>query len=110
LSVSLIVLFVLFLRLSLRSLKFLSLFSLSHGNMKLCDSSLSFGLLFKSTLCKVVTYFNNVLILDPLPSKFSNFFITHLARTLFYIYYHGTTRSLRVGEFLFPIFAFFMTP
>jgi hypothetical protein len=91
---------------------FLSLLPLSHGNTKFFDSSLVFGLfglLFKSTLCKVVTYYYNVHILDHLFSKFSKFFITPLPPTEFYIHYHGTIRSFSVGDFLFPIFALLMT-
>jgi len=107
LSFSVIVLVVSFLRVRLRFLIFF-LLSLSHENTKLCDSSLSFGLLFKSTLCKAVTYFNNVHILDSLSSQFSNFFNNPLPPTVFYIYYHGTIRSFRVGDFLFPIFVLFM--
>lgn len=37
-----------------RYLIFHSLLSLSQGTMKLCDSSFSFGFLFKSTLCKLL--------------------------------------------------------
>jgi len=77
--------------------------------MKLCDSSLGFGLLFKSILCKVITYFKNVHILDLFYSKFSKFIITHLPLTVFYIYYHVTIRIFCIGVFLFPIFASFMT-